>query len=77
MGNTPQWQPIETAPKDTPVLIWAEGEQMITAQYCTYRANNNTIYRAEWQLLDSGRYAEDHDMSYDPTHWMPLPEPPK
>lgn len=68
MTTNQQWQPIETAPKDTPVLVWAKDEQMITAKYDT---------RYKWQLLDSGSYAEDHDMSYNPTHWMSLPSAPE
>jgi hypothetical protein len=28
-----------------------------------------------WELVESGSYAEDGE--WWPTHWMPLPEPPK
>lgn len=59
----PGWQPIETAPKDgAPILA----------------------YEPRWQtslILRWGRYSQtfedDEGNPCDPTHWMPLPEPPK
>lgn len=64
------WKPIETAPKDgTPVDLWVLGDR--TAD-CTW---NKTRKRWEhWWGLDGGmgRSAVDGE----PTHWMPLPEPP-
>lgn len=57
------WQPIETAPRDgTQILaFWISGN----------------IYGAvSW---DNGlrSWIELHEDVYDPTHWMPLPPPPK
>jgi hypothetical protein len=56
------WQPIETAPNDTTILV--------------YRSTG------EFQLIQ----AEDNDYTWQPfvadgldrpTHWMPLPAPPR
>jgi Protein of unknown function (DUF551) len=66
------WQPIETAPKDCDILV-----------YDTY--NGGTFYVACWAKTDTGDdawgYAPDTFaggcLECVPTHWMPLPEPPK
>lgn len=60
-----EWQPIETAPKDgTAILVW-------TGRRCTC---------ANWSNRQFKRWNNgwDHDRNgfIDPTHWMPLPEPP-
>lgn len=73
------WQPIETAPRDgTPVLVYAErfgwegSPRIVCAVYPKEHYNGWIIYgcgptRHGEQVLDSCL----------PTHWMPLPEPPK
>ncbi len=66
-----KWQPIETAPKSGgKVLVW-------DPEWDKYPAI--AAYDAKY-----GRWAdEDYDPDEDPrwhltpTHWMPLPEPPK
>ena len=63
------WQPIQTAPLDENVIIWAIDEEMTVA----YKSSLNK----QWHLVEVGGYAADADLSYQPTHWMPLPEPPK
>lgn len=63
-----KWQPIETAPNDgTPFLVWLPVPQL----------NSNfqvAIFRPNVKLI-GGRFA--FDASCEPTHWIPLPEPPK
>jgi hypothetical protein len=64
-----QWQPIETAPKDgTPILVYME-ESIIEAEW---------KYEQWWPVVlpshGCGCCSHDND---EPTHWMPLPEPPK
>lgn len=62
------WQPIETAPKDgTNILVCAE-DVMSTVKW--------DDFFKEWALVVSGSQSED-DEFYGPTHWMPLPPPPK
>jgi hypothetical protein len=59
------WQPIETAPKDgTIVLVW-DGENMAVADW------------VEFPYRPGGGWMEGIEVFSDPTHWMPLPEPPK
>lgn len=56
------WQPIETYPKDRPrVLLWGNGA--VRFGYLDERGN--------WRKLHHGH------MHGKPTHWMPIPEPPK
>lgn len=63
------WQPIETAPKDmTQVLGYVENgyveDSVVVMCWFTY-ANG----RACWETVDG-------ESEVDPTHWMPLPNPP-
>ena len=59
------WKPIETAPKDgTDVLVFYDG--IITVAHCR---------RMYWHL--DFFLGCDPDPPSSPTHWMPLPEPPK
>lgn len=56
-----QWEPIKTAPKDGTRIL------MVSAPW-------NTV-RIAWfdEPHDSWTYSSVHE----PTHWMPLPDPPK
>ena len=72
------WQPIETAPQDgTLVLLAIAGTSVqVTARYCPNGA------WSKWHLGSTCRgggvlHTEDGPEDIlDPTHWMPLPEPP-
>lgn len=69
--NKSVWMDIETAPKNgIDVLVFADGK--ITTAY--YEA----MLHAEgtWELCVPSEGYRDSDEVY-PTHWMPLPEPPK
>jgi hypothetical protein len=59
-----QWKPIETAPKDgSCVLAWFDDAE-----------HHFLLY---W-LNDAWRFKGTHiNPIIEPTHWMPLPEPPK
>jgi hypothetical protein len=62
------WQPIEGAPKDgTKVDLWAE-ERVVDAKWLNSDWFFWCVYGKEW-LRVLPFYA-------NPTHWMPLPEPP-
>jgi hypothetical protein len=60
----PQWQPIETAPKDV-IILATDGVKFKTCD------------------SDSARFFEAFEgdfacqLSFNPTHWMPLPKPPQ
>ena len=65
------WQPIETAPRDgTRVLISCVGECGTEWMYVAWCKG------IRWRLIErkDRSYIEVNDQ---PTHWMPLPEPPK
>lgn len=58
------WQPIETAPKETPVLIW-NGEWVLIGE--------------QWGDTPWSEWGNEADAlnGRQPTHWMPLPDPPE
>lgn len=58
------WQPIETAPKDhfAYLVYGPKAGRSVAFRDVTWR----------WLALPSRK-----DLGYKPTHWMPLPEPPK
>ena len=66
--TVPQWQPIETVPKDGSVMLYAH---MI---YCGKKRfgtlGEPQQHEFAWRCDSSGRFA-------NPTHWMPLPAAPK
>ncbi len=65
------WQPIETAPLDaTEVLIVAVFDNGINPLYAV-ASNDGHGWR---DMGDMGWGGTD---GIEPTHWMPLPEPPK
>jgi hypothetical protein len=71
-----RWQPIETALKDTPILIRKLHEVGIAI-------HNPSIFGG-WQLCSSVSFFQEETQSNMcnkalplPTHWMPLPQPPK
>lgn len=67
-----QWRPIETAPKDgTRVDLWQQGHRVTDAFWDEGE---------EWWCIDS-LYSDGEPcplaVSPEPTHWRPLPAPPK
>jgi len=72
------WQPIETAPRDGTWILLTGGSvdwdwdgdskpRVVAAQF---RERNADSWQFAW--FDAGYYGEYEN----PTHWMPLPEPP-
>ena len=68
------WQPIETAPKDgTPILAWPCGDGWGGKfPYVVQWVPPNEHHDGLWREAAGEQYDD-----FDPTHWMPLPEPPK
>lgn len=62
-----EWQPIDTAPRDGTEILICDA----VTTYTPYRA-----YPALWEP-EYGWRDPDWDGGYDPTHWMPMPPPPK
>jgi len=75
----PLWQPIETAPEDEMILVWADdgwvacAEFVLMSEYGGYDEDDGFEEDGNrmWVNYD-GAYA----LQFDPTHWMPLPEAP-
>ena len=66
------WQQIESAPKErTSVLIW-DGDVMEVCYYAGESKDSWGVVRGSWCESNGEGYS-----CYFPTHWMPLPEPPK
>lgn len=59
-----EWQPIETAPRDGTEIFACVGK---------YGFEATAFYSGRWNLSnDDDGYA----WPYNPTHWMPIPQPP-
>jgi|688.fasta_scaffold26788_7 hypothetical protein len=69
---TSQWQPIETAPKDgLAVLLWPYQPGDVFAG----RAMEEVVLG--YRTMDEEWYNPEQRETFEPTHWMPLPEPPE
>ena len=79
--NESAWMDIETAPKDgTWVLVYgggtsdeAEQRKIAVAQYSNYLNSGTCVWHWQFAWYDGGYYG----VFEEPTHWMPLPAPPK
>lgn len=74
-----EWQPIETAPKDgTPILV--SNPERAGVWIAHYNAVYQSGFRPDnpWAcLMLNVRWHPNQRASMKPTHWMPLPAPPK
>ena len=83
-----KWQPIETAPMDgTPVLVFGDDLNYPCEAYWEPRSCTMNILvgwyshesmRQGWLCHDGSpdAYGSMDPTQINPTHWMPLPEPP-
>lgn len=78
-----EWQPIETAPKDGQCCILLINGMAIEGLWAEDDAwdeeNAGWVKRGGWQVISlpshgCGCCSYDND---SPSHWMPVPEPPK
>lgn len=68
-----EWQPIESAPKDgTAILVVGEDGQYDIVQWDVYSDESIQM----WEIVRPYEGLKTIPDS-PPTHWMPLPEPPK
>jgi hypothetical protein len=56
------WQPIETAPKFTELLLWDPVVGVVST--------------GEWYENEGWLMTFD-EIPFEPTHWMPMPAPPQ
>ncbi len=82
------WKPIETAPKDgTSVLVWFYGEPHVAVYAPIWTPENKRWFVRHPKWPDSSSWSQVTEIEPNqfqvmaglvgPTHWMPLPEPPK
>jgi hypothetical protein len=72
------WQPIETAPKDGRSIIGWNGDRVAEMSWTDTRDDNDNYGWCESGFTDGGMlYWCNNIADPTPTHWMPLPEPPK
>lgn len=75
-----EWQPIETCPLHTPVLLFVPPHGDTEGR--VYWGHEALEYSEDFtKITGTGFITEDHNGNYSdfpiaPTHWMPLPEPP-
>ena len=86
MNDKSKWQPIEIAPKDrTSILVMNNDQPGCPGGVADKCWSGNTAVAAWWSGENGGRGAwicymdaiQDPQCHFLPTHWMPLPEPPK
>ena len=68
------WQPIATAPKDGRAVLIYDGTTFVGffAQYSMDDGKGGRrVYLERWEEASG-----DGNTEFNPTHWMPLPEPP-
>lgn len=68
------WQPIETAAKDEPVLIFSSDARwpgVMVGILSTFFDANGADVCTEW-----GDFWTERELDVEPTHWQPLPPPP-
>jgi hypothetical protein len=71
----PLWQPIDTAPKDgTCVLLYGIWSGEVHGSVDEYSILQASFSLNDW-LVEGGEYYCAYVIN--PTHWMPLPAPPK
>lgn len=73
------WQPIKKAPKDRSIIIgWFRpaGHGLLSTEWNTRCAWWDKEEKA-WTDWAVESFSYEEVQHYNPTHWMPLPEPPK
>ena len=68
------WQPIETAPKDGTEVLLAIPTYGVGP---TFEFAVGGFFNGAWFGEEDDAYDADEAAYQDPTHWMPLPEPPR
>ena len=79
----PEWQPIETAPRDgSKILIFCNEEIYAAYWDSEFKSEwddekDDSFYVGAWTDNAILSFAYEETNSYEPTHWMPLPAAPK
>ena len=70
-----RWQPIKSAPKDRRLLLFG-----LMCQHEGLRIDGPEVFTGYWDNIDSawcGSGSTVEGPFYVPTHWRPLPDPPR
>lgn len=63
------WQTIDTAPRDGSwILIYEQFDDVTVGWW--------SPYSKKWMALRGAHYDDGVEEGSNPSHWMPLPEPP-
>ena len=76
----PQWQPIETAPRDGTIIdVWLGDADMRDVEfYCTHGTRRSPgWWFSNGKFRPLGGLEPAMTVFVTPTHWMPLPNPPE
>lgn len=68
------WQPIETAPKEGTGIVGSAWWKMADGVYCLGWLAEGYFDGDDWAFASFDLDADEYSA---PTHWMPLPQPPK
>ena len=66
-----EWQPIETAPKNGTDILVMTGETMHVVRWINIHGD------FDYWAVDDNKHGPFTLRGKAPTHWLPLPEPPK
>ncbi len=69
----PRWRPIETAPKSHDGLLLYDGASVSQGGWLS-QVDQGADYEGQGGAPSPGWWSVDGGQ---PTHWMPLPEPPR
>lgn len=67
-----EWQPIETAPDDGTEILVTVRYNIGADEYASSTWVDSIMPDGSWFI-----YPERIDLPFPPSHWMPLPDPPK
>jgi hypothetical protein len=70
-----EWQPIETAPKDKYILLYCSRFGIIRGKWSDEQYAKTP--RPYWRHDKTDLYGIRDTRDDQPTHWMPLPNPPE
>jgi hypothetical protein len=74
-GAMSEWRSIQTAPHMKNLLLWAATDVADTGEIKNWKMDTGYWSEGAQCWTWSGYQVRKYDIQ--PTHWMPLPEPPK
>jgi len=66
MSPPAKWKPMRSAPRDGTDFLACDAEQQMAV--CFISMSGTLCYSAGERIVEDGEF--------EPTHWMPVPEPP-